>query len=126
MKSPRPGGSIQTEGSLPRPFGGFLIAILPELVVHASAPDVILELDVARLDVCGGERRAGERGENAEVGVEKFALDRPALAQRVFDAATDGPTAAGVALLMACALRSGGQPIGGVDFCPGAAPRHGP
>src|SRR5260221_4883978 len=124
-ESPRLGGFNPCRG-LPqlKSFGGLLIDRLPELVVHAGAPDVILDLDVARLDVCGGERRAGERGESAEVGVEKFALDRPAVAQRVFDAATDGPTAAGVALLMACALRSGGQPFGGVDFCPGAAAGH--
>src|SRR5260370_33248280 len=58
----------------------------PELVVHAGAPDVILDLDVARLDARHAERRAGERAGRAETGREEFALDRPSLAPRAFDA----------------------------------------
>src|SRR6266540_5335263 len=95
--------------------------VLPELVVHAGAPDVVLELDLARRDVARGEGTGRERVVVIKLDIQKFALDRPAVAHRVFDAATDGPTAAGVALLMACPLRIGSQPFRGVDFCPGAA-----
>src|SRR6266478_1152678 len=99
-ESPRLGGFNPCRG-LPqlKSFGGLLIDRLPELVVHAGAPDVIVDLDLARLDAIRAEGRAGERGVRAEVGVEKFALDRPAVAQRVFDAAADGVTAARIALL---------------------------
>src|SRR5262249_15742388 len=99
----------------------FLVAILPELVVHAGAPDVILELDVARLDARRAERRAGERGESAEVDVEKFALDRPAVAERVLSTNAHRPSAAGVAFLVAGSDYIRGQEFRGVDFCPCAA-----
>src|SRR5258708_39587595 len=106
-ESPRLGGVNPCRG-LPqlKNFGGLLIDRLPELVVHASAPNVVLDLNVVRrvlspgAEQPGGEGRVGERRVRAEVGVEKFALDRPAVAQRVFDAAADGPTAASLALLM--------------------------
>src|SRR6266540_1601798 len=75
--------------------------VLPELVVHAGAPDVVLELDLARRDVARGEGTGRERVVVIKLDIQKFALDRPAVAHRVFDAATDGPTAAGIALLVA-------------------------
>src|SRR6266436_3424513 len=117
-KNPRLGGFNPCRG-LPqfKSFGGLLIDRLPELVVHAGAPDVILDLNLAR---------AVQRGRvvRTEVGVEKFALARPAVAQRVFGAAASGPTAAGRALLAAGKDRIDGVPLRGVDFCPGAAAGH--
>src|SRR5215467_13398512 len=101
-------GVILAEGFSTQELWGALDRFLPELVVHARAPDVILDLDVARKDVRRAERRAGERSESAEVGVEELALDRPAVPQRVFNAATDGPTAARAALLVAGRNRVGG------------------
>src|SRR5216683_3064379 len=48
-ESPRLGGFNPCRG-LPqfKSFGGLLIDRLPELVVHAGAPDVILDLNLAR------------------------------------------------------------------------------
>src|SRR6266498_3219208 len=97
--------------------------VLPELVVHAGAPDVVLELDLARRDVARGEGTGRERVVVIKLDIQKFALDRPAVAHRVFDAATDGPTAAGIALLVAALdwSRGGEEPFRGVDLGPGAA-----
>src|SRR5262249_60334780 len=61
---------------------GALDRFLPELVVHARAPDVILDLDVARKDVRRAERRAGERSGRAEGGVEELPPDRPPVTPR--------------------------------------------
>src|SRR6516165_11225579 len=72
-----------------------------ELVVHAGAEDVVIELDVARCDICITEGRTVERGVVVELDIEIFAFDRPAVTERVFDAGTHGPAAAGIALLMA-------------------------
>src|SRR5262249_21760148 len=72
-----------------------------DLVVHARAEDVVIELDVARRDIVGSEGRRGERGVVVELDIEILALDRPAVTERVFPAAANRPTAAGVALLMA-------------------------
>src|SRR5262249_44124660 len=117
-------GFILAEGFSTQELWGALDRFLPELVVHAGAPDVILDLDVARKDVRRAERRAGEGPESAEVGVEELALDRPAVPQRVFNAATDGPTAARAALWVAGRNGVGGLPFGGVDFFPGVAAPH--
>src|SRR5260221_6483603 len=126
-ESPRLGGFNPCRG-LPqlKSFGGLLIDRLPELVVHASAPDVVLNLHLVRrvLSRPSGEGRVGERRVSAEVGVEEFALDRPAVAQRVFDAATDCVTAASLALLVAGCYRIDRVPFRGVDFCPRAAAGH--
>src|SRR5215813_11391571 len=72
-----------------------------ELVIHAGAEDVVKELDVARCDICITEGRSGERGVVVELDIEIFAFDRPSVTERVFDASTHGPAAAGIALLMA-------------------------
>src|SRR6516165_6805300 len=72
-----------------------------ELVVHAGAEDVVIELDVARCDISNTEGGTRERGVVVELDIEIFALDRPAVAERVFDAGAHGPAAAGIALLMA-------------------------
>src|SRR5215470_11419569 len=82
------------------PFGGSLDES-PELVVHTGTEDVVIELDVDRCDVSNREGRSGERGPVVELDIEIFALDRPAVAERVFKARTHCPTAAGSALLMA-------------------------
>src|SRR6266498_1420908 len=97
--------------------------VLPELVVHAGAPDVVLELDLSRRDVARGEGTGRERVVVIKLDIQKFALDRPAVAHRVFDAATDGPTAAGVALLVAALdwSRAAEEPFRGVDLGPGGA-----
>src|SRR5262249_20028027 len=92
-----------------------------ELVVHAGAEDVVIELDVARCDIIGSEGRRGERGVVVELDIEILALDRPAVAERVFPAATQRPTAAGVALLMAGAGLSADEELGRVDLGPGSA-----
>src|SRR6516225_1251214 len=62
----------------------------PEPIVHAGAEDVVIELDIARCDVSEAEGRGAERGVVVEVDIEIFALDRPAVTERVFDAAADG------------------------------------
>src|SRR5215813_12806993 len=71
-----------------------------ELVVHAGAEDVVIELDVARCDIIGSEGRRGERGVFFELDLEILPLLHPAAAQRAFHPATNRPTAAGIALLM--------------------------
>src|SRR5215471_15861954 len=61
----------------------------PEPVVHAGAEDVVIELVVARRDVqaLASERRRVERRVVVELDIEILALDRPAVAERVFPAA---------------------------------------
>ena len=68
--------------------------VLPELVVQAGTPDVVLEPDLARCHSAPWEGAGVERGEVVEFDVQEFALSRPAVAQRVFDAAADSPTGA--------------------------------
>src|SRR5260370_38006250 len=122
----RPGvGGLNACRGLPqlKSFGGLLIDRLPELVVHASAPDIVLNLHLVRrvLSRPSGEGRVGERRVSAEVRVEEFALDRPAVAQRVFDAATDCVTAASLTLLVAGCYPTDRGPFRRVDFCTRAA-----
>src|SRR6516225_9507266 len=74
-----------------------------ELVVHAGAEDVVIELDVARCDICNTEGRTRERGVVLELDIEIFAFDRPAVTERVFDA---------------------GEKFGRVDLGPGTAAGH--
>src|SRR5262249_5839401 len=97
-----------------------------ELVVHAGAEDVVIELDVARRDVqaSASEGRSGERGVVVELDIEILALDRPAVAERVFTAAAHRPTAAGVALLMAGGGLGADEKFGGVDLGQGPAAGH--
>ena len=75
---------------------------LPELVVQASAPDVVLQVRVEARD---GPSRATRRGRCAsqcrpvaEVDIEELALSRPAVAQRVLEAAADGPAGTPIGL----------------------------
>src|SRR5262249_56119800 len=89
-----------------------------ELVVHAGAEDVVIELDVARCDIIGSEGRRGERGVVVELDIEILALDRPAVTERVFPAAANRPTAAGIALLMAGAGLHADENLGPFDFSP--------
>src|SRR5215831_15414825 len=97
-----------------------------KLVVHAGAEDVVIELDVARRDVqaSASEGRSGERGVVVELDIEILALDRPAVAERVFQAAAHRPTAAGIALLMAGAGLGADEKLGGVDLGPRSAAGH--
>src|SRR5262249_40310523 len=97
-----------------------------ELVVHAGAEDVVIELDVARRDVqaSASEGRSGERGVVVELDIEILALDRPAVAERVFPAAANRPTAAGVALLRPGGGRAAEENRGGVVLAPRAAAGH--
>src|SRR5262249_19514098 len=96
----------------------------PDFEVHARAEDVVIELDVARCDIIGSEGRRGERGVVVELDIEILALDRPAVAERVFQAAADRPTAAGIALLMAGGGLSADEKFGGVDLGPRTAAGH--
>src|SRR5215475_9514641 len=97
-----------------------------ELVVHAGAEDVVIELDVARRDVQARstEGRSGERGVVVELDIEILALDRPAVAERVFQAAAHRPTAAGIALLMAGGGLGADEKLGRVDLGPRTAAGH--
>src|SRR5262249_1153610 len=75
-----------------------------ELVVQPGALDIVPEFNLARCDIaewgrCEGSGR--ERVKVVELDIQKFALGRPAVTERVFDAAAHRPTAAGIALLMA-------------------------
>src|SRR2546423_8822596 len=101
--------------------------MLPELVVQAGAPDVILELDGARSDIAAGNRKGSIREGRVvvELHVEELALYRPAVAHRVFGAGTHGPTGAGIALQVS---GRGGERAGKefrrVDLGPRAAAGH--
>src|SRR6516165_4129309 len=95
-----------------------------ELVVHAGAEDVVIELDVARCDISNTEGGTRERGVVVELDIEIFALDRPAVAERVFDAGAHGPAAAGIALLMAGTNLSADEKFGRVDLGPRTAAGH--
>src|SRR5215831_21260485 len=95
-----------------------------ELVVHAGAEDVVIELDGARRDIIGSEGRRGERGVVVELDIEILALDRPAVAERVFPAAANRPTTAGVALLMAGGGLGADEKLGRVDLGPRTAAGH--
>src|SRR5499427_10251498 len=97
-----------------------------ELVVHAGANDVVIELDAARCDVQAkaSEGRLRERGVVVELDIEILALDRPAVTERVLIAAAHRPTGAGIALLMAGASLDADQKLGRVDFCPRSAAGH--
>src|SRR5262249_18221386 len=133
-KSERPGKplsateqGIKTEalGRGFNPAKGFLTQELwgaldesPKLVVQPAAEDVVVDLDVARCDVSVAEGRRVERGVVVEVDVEIFALDRPAVTERVFDAAAHGPAAARIALLMAGIKDGTEEEFGRVDFGP--------
>src|SRR5215467_4419450 len=100
-----------------------------DLVVHAGAEDVVIELDAARCDVPSAEGRLRERGVVVELDIEIFALDRPAVAERVFPAGTHGPTGTSIALLMA-GTRTANETglrdckFGRVDLCPRSAAGH--
>src|SRR5262249_57187078 len=83
--------------------GGRLVEGLPELVVQASARDVVLQVDVEARGTPGWTTRrhagaTGERGPVAEVDIEELALGRPAVAQRVLEAAADGPAGTSIGL----------------------------
>src|SRR6266446_8870814 len=95
-----------------------------DLVVQAGAEDVVIELDLARCDVSGTEGSSGERGEVVELDIEIFALGRPAVTERVFDAAAHGPTAARIALLMAGIEDGAEEKFGRVDLGPRTAAGH--
>src|SRR6516225_5453705 len=97
-----------------------------DLVVHAGAEDVVIELVGARRDIPASstERRLCERGVVVELDVEILALDRPAVAERVLIAGAHRPTGAGIALLMAGAGLIADEEFGRVDFCPRRAAGH--
>src|SRR5215510_6939688 len=97
-----------------------------ELVVHAGAEDVVIELDVARCDIQASatEGRRRERGPVVELDIEIFAFDRPAVAERVFPADAHRPTAAGTVLLMAGAGLAADEKFGRVDLGPRTATGH--
>src|SRR5262249_13002871 len=97
-----------------------------DLVVHAGAEDVVIELDAARRDVqtSATERRLCERGVVVKLDIEILALDRPAVAERVLVAGAHRPTGAGIALLMAGGGLSADQKLGRVDLCPRRAAGH--
>src|SRR5262249_37488509 len=121
MKSPRPGGFNPYRGLSQELLKGSL----PELVVHAGAKDVVLEPDFTGRGVNRREGAGRERREVVELHIEVFALDRPAIAHRIFDAAAHGPAAAGIALLVAgtdwTGSVGGEHPLRGVDLRPGGA-----
>src|SRR5262249_1350629 len=96
----------------------------PEPIVQPAAEDVVIELDVARSDVSVAERRRGERGVGCEADIEIFPLDRPAVTERVFDAAAHSPAAARIALLMAGIKDGTEEEFGRVDFGPRTAAGH--
>src|SRR3989442_12032206 len=71
-----------------------------ELVVHADFPDVVVQFEI-KSSFLKGRAEADGRGAGigrieeparAEVDVEVFGLDRPAVAERIFPARADGPT----------------------------------
>src|SRR6516225_11611747 len=97
-----------------------------ELVVHAGAEDVVIELVGARRDVqaSASEGRLRERGVVVKLDIEVLALDRPAVTKRVLVAGAHRPTGAGIALLMAGASLSADEKFGRVDFCPRRAAGH--
>src|SRR3981189_484971 len=106
---PSAGGSNPTEGSIWRHRGVLFqivsvtgdnraLAGLEELVVHAEADDVVIHLDVAGREHIRRDGAAGKRREGAEVDIEEFALDRPAITERLLGADTHGPPAAGIGL----------------------------
>src|SRR5499427_650763 len=97
-----------------------------DLVVHAGAEDVVVELVGARRDVqaLASEGRLCERGVVVELDIEILAPDRPAVTERVLIAAAQRPTGAGIALLMAGASLDADQKLGRVDFCPRRAAGH--
>src|SRR5262249_36833890 len=86
--------------------------------------DVVVELNVARCDIVNAKRGRVERGVVVEVDIQIFALDRPAVSERVFDAAAHGPTAARIALLMAGIEDGTEEEFGRVDFGPRTAAGH--
>src|SRR5215472_10912093 len=92
-----------------------------ELVVHAELEDVILDPGVNLADdtLCRGQGVQEPVG--PEVDVEEFALDRPAVADRVFGAGTDRPTADPAAGDRGAveANRIAGQPSALLDARPG-------
>src|SRR5262245_40621731 len=97
-----------------------------ELVVHARAEDVVIELGAARRDVQAkaSEGRLCERLVVVKLDIEILALDRPAVTERVLIAAAHRPTGAGIALLMTGASLDADQKLGRVDFCPRSAAGH--
>src|SRR6516165_12681468 len=97
-----------------------------DLIVHAGAEDVVIELDAARRDVqaSASEGRSGERGVVVELDIKIFALDRPAVTERVLIADARRPTGAGIAFLMAGASLIADEKFGRVDFCPRRAAGH--
>src|SRR6516164_10072468 len=97
-----------------------------ELVVHAGAEDVVIELVGARRDVqaSASEGRLRERGVVVKLDIEILALDRPAVTERVLVAGAHRPTGAGIALLMAGAGLSADEEFGRVDLCPRRAAGH--
>src|SRR5437763_12441747 len=73
-----------------------------ELVVQANAPDVRSQIDRMGEDVGRESDRGGEGGQvgarragPAQINVKIFGLNRPAIHQRIFAAATGGPAIAG-------------------------------
>src|SRR5215469_12155023 len=97
-----------------------------DLVVHAGAEDVVIELGVARRDVQAKapEGRLRERLGVVKLDIEILALDRPAVTELVLIAGTHRPTGAGIALLMAGAGLIANEEFGRVDFCPRRAAGH--
>src|SRR5215469_13222983 len=97
-----------------------------DLVVHAGAEDVVIELGVARRDVQAkaSEGRLRERLVVVKLDIEILALDRPAVTEGVLVAGTHRPTGAGIALLMAGARLSADLKFGHVDFGPRSAAGH--
>src|SRR5262244_2345542 len=116
-------GFNPAEGFLPQELWGALDES-PEPIVQPAAEDVVIELDVARSDVSVAEGWRGERGVVVEVDIEIFAVDRPAVTERVFDAAAHGPAAARIALLVAGANEGTEEEFGRVDFGPRTAAGH--
>src|SRR5215831_13703698 len=71
-----------------------------------------------------GEMFPMPKGGEVEVDIEIFAVDRPAVTERVFDAAAHGPAAARIALLVAGANEGTEEEFGRVDFGPRTAAGH--
>src|SRR5262249_32086143 len=121
------GGVNPAEGFLTQELWGALDES-PEPIVHAGAPDVALQVHVA---VGNGPDRAPcphphavERFPIAEVNVEVLALDRPAVTERVFEAAAHRPAATRIGLLDTRGDLIADDPERAVDLRPRSAAGH--